>query len=122
MHLQLESRFQKYASMLTVSHVRTTGEATILQLPPPKRQCIASRPACAVSLRDALLKLARAGHAVLTLDGLMHQLPKMAKLASGLKSRDIVERALHWLTVHDTICTYLPDAAMGGQWCVRFTI
>ena len=74
-------------------------------------------------MRDALLKLFKAGHRAMPLDMLMRQLQQMQKLAAGLAQRDTVERALHWLSAHDEnkICSYLPNPSMNGQWCVQCT-
>ena len=93
----------------------------ILQLHASKRQRVASRPSCAVALRDALLKLFRAGHIIMTLDVLMQRLEQLRKAASGLAKRETVERALRWLAANDTICSYAQDTA-GGQWVIRCTI
>ena len=48
---------------------------------------------------------------VLTLDELMGLLADMRKIAAGLSNRDVVVRALHWLTTNDTVCSYLPESA-----------
>ena len=100
----------------------TAGELQAIPRGISKRQCVQQRPLCAVSLRTALLGIHRRGHTLLTLDELMKLLAGMRKTAAGLCDRDVVERALHWLTTNDTFCTYLPEASRGELWCIRFTI
>ena len=75
-----------------------------------------------MSLKDALLGIHRKGHTLLTLDELMRLLAGMRKIAAGLSDRNVVERALHWLTTNDTVCSYQPESSRGGLWCIRFTI
>ena len=73
-----------------------------------RKRDVPAAPTCTVSLRSALKKVFKAGYMTLTLDQLMLQLSKMRKLTAGLADRNVVVRALQWLSVHDEnpLCDY----------------